>query len=286
MGFEGVEKPEVTRRNQSPRAGQSVARYGSAGVGLRGQPDVKAGSVGAAVRLKRLDAKTEANTMNPLLSRTNYSVSAHCPTCKAVTSFDQRQLVIVPGPHMHNGQSFQRVLYILSQCARCARGAFAAVLDNGNAQSTVLEAFFPISPDTLPLPASVPADVQAEFREAELCAAFRANRAASALFRSVLEKTLKANGYIKGNDKNLTDLQKRIDYAAADGVITDARRKRAHEDVRSLGNDVLHDDWREVADDEVEDAHRYTQRILEDLYDDRPTVEAILIAKKRLPIAP
>lgn len=109
------------------------------------------------------------------------------------------------------------------------------------------------------------------------------NRAASALFRSVLEKTLKANGYTKGTDPTLRDLQKRIDAAAADGVITQARQKKAHDDIRALGNDVLHDDWRTVQDDEVEDAHRYMQRILEDLYDDRPTVEAILIAKGRLP---
>ena len=54
------------------------------------------------------------------------------------------------------------------------------------------------------------------------------------------------------------------------------------DDIRSLGNDVLHDDWREVVDDEVEDSHRYCQRILEDLYDDRPTVEAVLFAKGRL----
>jgi hypothetical protein len=92
--------------------------------------------------------------------------------------------------------------------------------------------------------------------------AFKAKRAASALFRSVLEKTLKTNGYTKGNDTSLKDLQKRIDAAATDGVITDARRKKAHEDIRALGNDVLHDDWREVTDAEVEDAHRYTQRIL------------------------
>jgi hypothetical protein len=130
----------------------------------------------------------------------------------------------------------------------------------------------------------VPPDIQGEFREAERCTAFKANRAASALFRSVLEKTLKANGYTKGNDPSLRDLQKRIDAAAADGVITDARRKRAHDNIRSLGNDVLHDDWREVTADEVEDSHRYTQRILEDLYDDRPTVEALLTAKKKLPI--
>jgi hypothetical protein len=76
-------------------------------------------------------------------------------------------------------------------------------------------------------------------------------------FRSALEKALKANGYMKGS------LAARIDEAAGDGVITEARRKRAHEDVRVLGNDVLHDEWRSVTDDEVTAAH-YVQRILED----------------------
>ena len=175
-----------------------------------------------------------------------------------------------------------RVLYVLCQCARCEGGALAVVPDNGNRPSAVLESFFPISGDALPLPTAVPHDIQAEFREAELCAAMKANRGASALFRSVLEKTLKVNGYTRGNDPTLKDLQKRIDAAAADGVITDARRKKAHDDIRSLGNDVLHDEWRAVADDEVADSHRYMQRILEDLYDDRATVEAILIAKNRL----
>ena len=66
------------------------------------------------------------------------------------------------------------------------------------------------------------------------------------------------------------------------GVTPDARRKKAHEDIRALGNDVLHDDWRVVTDEEVEDSHRYCQRILEDLYDDRTTVEAILIGKGKL----
>lgn len=100
-----------------------------------------------------------------------------------------------------------------------------------------------------------------------------------------MEKTLKANGYIKDNDPSLRDLQKRIDAAAADGVITEARRKKAHEDIRSLGNDVLHDDWRQVKDDEVENCRRYSQRILEDLYDDRATVEKLLVEKKRIPSA-
>jgi hypothetical protein len=34
----------------------------------------------------------------------------------------------------------------------------------------------------------------------------------------------------------------------------------------------LHDDWREVLQTEFEEAHKYTQRILEDLYDERSTV--------------
>lgn len=221
--------------------------------------------------------------MRPQLSEHNYSVSANCPACKAITSFEQKHAIIWNGTRTYKEKSFNRVLYILNQCARCGRCGFAEVPDNGaRVNGSALENFFPFSPDVLPVPQSVPKDIETEFREAELCAALKTNRAASALFRSVLEKTLKANGYTKGNDRSLTDLQKRIDAAAGDGVITDARRKKAHEDIRALGNDVLHDDWREVSDDEVEDAHRYTQRILEDLYDDRATVEAILKTKGRI----
>jgi hypothetical protein len=77
-------------------------------------------------------------------------------------------------------------------------------------------------------------------------------------------------------------LADRIDEAAADGTITAARSKRAHEDIRVLGNDVLHDEWREVTEDEFDEAHHYAQRILEDFYDDRPTVEALLIEKGRM----
>ena len=73
----------------------------------------------------------------------------------------------------------------------------------------------------------------------------------------------------------------RIEAAADDGVITQSRKQRAHENIRVLGNDVLHDDWREVSQEEYADAHRYAQRILEDLYDDRQTVEDVLKAKRR-----
>jgi hypothetical protein len=53
--------------------------------------------------------------------------------------------------------------------------------------------------------------------------------------------------------------------------------------VRVLGNDVLHDEWREVTPEDAEKAHHYVQRILEDFYDDRSTVESELRSKNRLP---
>lgn len=224
--------------------------------------------------------------MKPRILVPTYNVSATCPTCKTVTSFESKQTVLVDKQHHSDGRLFRRVVYALSQCAGCGLGGFAAVSDNGNGYDTYLDDFYPFAIDLASLPASVPADIQSEFREAEKCQGLGMKRAASALYRSVLEKTLKVNGYTRGTDPSLRDLQKRIDAAAADGVITQARQKKAHEDIRALGNDVLHDDWRKVDDDEVEDSHRYMQRILEDFYDDRATVEAILVEKGRLPATP
>jgi hypothetical protein len=138
--------------------------------------------------------------------------------------------------------------------------------------------FYPQTIDRLVLPKQVPDDLRREFSEAENCASVKAWRSASAMLRSVLEKTLKANGY----DDRKSNLQARIDQAVADGVITEARSKRAHANIRVLGNDILHDEWREVTPEEFDDAHLYAHRILEDFYDDRPTIEAMLIAKGRL----
>jgi hypothetical protein len=223
--------------------------------------------------------------MKPIYKDAN--VRAHCPNCGgAVTTFEirdsQREFgtVIVNENHQFGGRSFTRILYVLMRCASCHRGGLAKVHDVGNVAQGTLEEFFPVSIENAKIPANVPAGIAAEYREAELCAAFGAWRAASALLRSALEKTLKSNGYVKGS------LEAKIDEAAGDGVITEARRKRAHDDIRVLGNDVLHDEWREVKDEEVIAAHQYSQRILEDFYDDRGSVEAILVAKGRLPAQP
>jgi len=122
----------------------------------------------------------------------------------------------------------------------------------------------------------VPKGIAAELREAELCASMGAWRAGSAMIRSVLDKALKDSGYTSGG------LYEKIETATTDGVLTAARRERAQKHIRVLGNDVLHEDWREVPADEFSAAHHYAQRILEDLYDDRPTVETLLRTKGRI----
>ena len=156
----------------------------------------------------------------------------------------------------------------------CGRAGLAKFHDGSNPPA--LESFYPRALAATPLPANVPEPLQKELREAELCLSVEAWRGASALLRSVLEKTLKTNGYMKGS------LQQKIDDAANDGVITAARRQKAHDDIRVLGNEVVHDEWRPVTEEEVTSALHYAQRVLEDFYDDRPSVENILTSKGRI----
>lgn len=182
--------------------------------------------------------------------------------------------------HEYMGRHATRVMYVLMCCGGCGRGGLATIHDL-NGKDPRLESFYPIGIERASLPGDIPDSIVAEYREAELCASIGVLRAASALLRSTLEKTLRANGYVKGK------LQEKIDQAAKDGILTAVRRKRAHEQIRDLGNDILHDEWREVTEDEYPNAHHYAQRILEDFYDNRAQVEALLVeAKRREPADP
>jgi hypothetical protein len=213
----------------------------------------------------------------------NGNVRAACPSCGgAVTTYEQGTggsnwgQIGLAGLIHYQDKTYGVTTYRLLRCAGCGRGGLAVFYEASGVVPALID-FYPFSRETAPLPPATPPGVVAEYREAELCAAVRAWRAASALLRSVLEKTLTVNGYANGS------LQARIDAAAGDGVLTAARQRRAHEDVRVLGNDVLHDEWREVSAEEYGSAHRYVQRILEDFYDLRAEVEATLIKAKRLP---
>lgn len=250
------------------------------------------------VNSRRLHARFRVPIMRPitLIRRTQiagreivkpeavntWSVSALCEQCGAFTVYNhidhssgrefgatQRDEPSPPGVKLIT-------VWHLVRCSSCGRGGIAEHLHRAGLPP-VLTRFLPRTTARGALPSNVPEGIQSEYREAESCASVEAWRAASALLRSTLEKALKANGYIKGS------LADKIYKAADDGVITAARKQRAHDDVRVLGNEVVHDDWRKVAEDEVFASLHYVQRVLEDLYDDRPSVESILRAKGRIP---
>ena len=215
----------------------------------------------------------------------DYGVKAVCSDCGAMSFFDWRKGGTEFGTVIHNihhdyaGYTFTRIIYKLLSCSGCGRGGLAKFHDKGQLPGR-LESFYPRALASAPLPEKVPDGIINEYREAELCASVEAWRAASALLRSTLEKTLKENGYKKGS------LEAKIDEAASDSVITTARSQKVHENIRVLGNDVVHEEWREIDEEEVSAALHYAQRILEDFYDDRVSVEKILIKKDRLPPTP
>src|ERR1700730_940137 len=200
--------------------------------------------------------------MQPVLKTTDH-ISAHCPDCDgAYSTFQQVSFANVARRHRYSGVDYSYIT--LYQCISCGRGGLSKIHSHdGNPPQGNLESFYPFHRETAAIPTVVPADIVAEYREAELCASFAAWRASSALLRSTLEKILRSNGYTTGS------LYNKIDAAAADTILTETRHRRAHDEIRVLGNDVLHDDWRVITQEEVELAHHYIQRILEDFYDDR-----------------
>lgn len=187
--------------------------------------------------------------------------------------------VALKHPHWHDAE----LDYRLFKCAGCGRGGLGAIAYGGGKYPGAyreLYDFYPEVREQLPFPKPVPTGIAKEFREGEKCLDAGAFRAAAGMFRSVLDKTLRANGY---KLKNGTTLEQQIDMAADDGAITQARKRRAHDEVRVLGNDVLHDEWYEIPAEDVEAARHYAQRVLEDFYDDRDSVLKLLREAGRIP---
>lgn len=209
------------------------------------------------------------------------NVIADCPECGVPTTFEYKSpggsgefgsVIVEKGPYLFGGKKFNRIIHKTLRCCVCSRPAVATVYCNNYAAAEAeLGKFWPTAkPFTEPVPESTPEYIIKELREAESCIGAQAHRAAAAMLRSTAEKTLIANGY---NERNL---YQKIEAAGNDGVITSARRQRAQDLIRTLGNDVLHEEWREVEITEIESAHKYASRIIEDFYDDRETVVALL----------
>lgn len=222
------------------------------------------------------------------------NITARCPGCKgALASFlwqhggNKLGVVSVEETKQSLGSRTStnfRIEYRLFRCGGCGMGALGTIKVQGDFPCTSaglarLQAFYPEANLRYVLPPATPKGIAAEFQEGEKCLEADCLRAAAAMFRSVLDKTLRANGY---KLKKGTPLEQQIDKAAEDGVITAARKRRAHDEIRTLGNDVLHDEWREVSEAEVLTARQYAYHLLHDFYDDRETVLGLLREKGRV----
>ena len=178
----------------------------------------------------------------------------------------------------------RRIEYRLFRCAGCGRGELGTITmpadEKYPSKWARLLHFTPDVRPPVPLPRDTPNGIQAEFREGEACIQYGCYRAAAAMFRSALEKTLIAAGY---KIDQRTNLYIQIEIAAADGTITDARKRRAHDEIRVLGNDVLHGEWKAVSEDDAVLARDYTQRIIEDFYDHRASTIDRLREMGRVP---
>src|SRR6266568_3697739 len=125
----------------------------------------------------------------------NGNVRTFCPDCGgALTTFEQAMggnqygLIERKGVHGFDGEVYATRFYQTLRCAGCGRGGLATIHSRQGA--VVLGDFYPMSVKMERLPDSTPDGVVAEYREAEQCAGIGAWRAASALLRSALEKTL------------------------------------------------------------------------------------------------
>ena len=169
------------------------------------------------------------------MATTNWegAVTAGCTRCRgALSTFEWRSKDGAFGFvrevfESNRGYSKMRREFRLFRCAGCGRGGLGIIVlpndDQYPSKSAELEAF---TPDVLPsvkLPDGAPKDIVAEFREGEACLQNGCSRAAAAIFRSALEKTLAASGHKV--DRH-TSLYAQIETAAADGTITETQGAR------------------------------------------------------------
>ncbi|MBA7492121.1 hypothetical protein ES702_02670 [subsurface metagenome] len=212
-------------------------------------------------------------------------ITCICPVCNAVTNFHDRTrggqqlgFFLVDKHHYFGDTGYAGIYYQLFSCAGCGRGGIAEIhyYHRNDVRGGELGDFYPVGIEKAKVPEGVPKSILAELREAERCASVGAWRAGSAMLRSVLEKVFEGNGYTKGV------LKDKINESNKDGIITDSRAKKAHDDVRALGNDILHDEWKEVTNKDFVTAYHYCQRVIEDFYDERDIVSRILEEKGRV----
>ena len=140
------------------------------------------------------------------------TIVARCPNCAgALSSFtwygEHGEFGSITKPFKDRYWSDCQISYRLFQCGGCGMGALGVIKFGGDykypGKYNRLLRFTPEARKRLELPTSVPEGIQREFIEAERCMENDCFRAAAGLFRSVLDKTMRANGYKTKQESNL-----------------------------------------------------------------------------------
>lgn len=217
------------------------------------------------------------------------NVIANCPGCDgAKTTFEFRDsdkgreygYVIDDIEHTiidETGMDHKakRRIYRLLKCSTCGRAGMSQISEGKNGQNYLVD-FYPHSTSILELPKETPEDIVSEFREAESDASHGNIRSAGAMLRSTLEKVLQKHGYI---DFHLTD---NIKDAFQEGLITRVLKNKTEQVVKSLGDTILHKEWRKISEAEYEEAHQYTRQIIEEFFSDPREVLKLIMEAGRL----
>ena len=141
------------------------------------------------------------------------NIQARCPGCEgAMSTFEWRgnaaEFGGITKVNVKTSSGVTRNIdHRLFRCAGCGRGGLGTIAYQAAAKypgsfSKLID-FHPEVVERLPLPSAVPPGIATEFREAEACLDAKCHRAAAGLFRSVLDKTMRGNGYKVKNGTTL-----------------------------------------------------------------------------------
>lgn len=217
------------------------------------------------------------------------NVIANCPDCDgAKTTFEFRDTnsgreygYVVDDVHHqlfdetgtpHTGK---RRIYRLLKCSTCGRAGMSQVSEGVNGRVYLID-FYPHSTVVLEVPKGTPEGVLSEFREAEDDASHENFRSAGAMLRSTIEKVLQNHGYTDYS------LKKNIENAQKEGLFTRVLKNKTENVVKTLGDTILHREWRKITESEYNEAHQYTKQLIDAFYSDPKEVLVLLMEAGRL----
>ena len=203
-------------------------------------------------------------------------VNAYCPVCDGRSNFVRESgafSLTSKTLNKYYGLFTGSITFLLLKCVTCSLGALGIIYEDLDSEIKVLVDFYPKVKKITKLPDDTPEDISSEFKSAENCANIEEYRPAATMLRSTIEKVLNNHGYNEWRlSDNLKNLQK-------DRLITAPLARKNKLVVKILGDQVLHQKWREVDEKEYLTAREYALDLIKAFYSD---VEGVALERERL----